>query len=440
MNTVLEKIDVKENYVNDFEIFSESFLSNHISLRKDAIETFNRLGFPSRKHEEWKYTDISPLLKKHFRPFSFLDKSHVRAKDIEPFLIVDDAFLIVIENGKFNGALSSQEIPKGLIIDSFSKTKHPAFEQHYAKYASYKNESFVALNTAFNNDGLFIYAEQGKVLEKPIHILNISSGKESASCFPRTLIIAGKNSHLKITASYHSLNSNNYFVNGVNEIVTEENSQLEFYMVQNEGHNCYHFNNTFANQNKTSTFNICTVSFGGMIVRNNLNIVLDDENCTSHLYGLYILNEDQLIDNHTLVDHAKPNCYSNELYKGLIDGNAQGVFNGKIFVRKDAQKTNAFQSNKNILLSDNASMNAKPQLEIYADDVKCSHGATTGQLDDEALFYMRARGINENDAKAFLNFAFASDVIQNIKIDSLKDNLLKLLAAKLNSNIEFDLN
>ncbi|HKR07516.1 MAG TPA: Fe-S cluster assembly protein SufD [Bacteroidia bacterium] len=442
MELVTENINIKENFLQDFKIFSETLgKRNHVAIRKEAIENFRKAGFPTLKNEEWKYTDISPVLKLSLQNFQTENKL-LSEKNISEFSISgNDSILIVMENGKFNAALSvNKNIPEGLIIQNFSTANHPEFEKHFAKYATHKSDSFVALNTAFNSDGVFVYTEPGVIIERPIHILHISHSENSVS-YPRNLIVTGKNSQLKITSSFHSLNSFEHnMVNCVNEIVTEENSQLEFYLIQEEENNCYHFNNTFAHQEKNSTFNICTITLGGSIVRNNLNIVLNDQNCTSHLYGLYLLNENQLVDNHTLVDHAMPNCYSNELYKGLIDGKAKGVFNGKIFVRKDAQKTNAYQSNKNILLSDDASMNTKPQLEIYADDVKCSHGATTGQLDEEALFYMRARGIGESDAKALLNFAFAGDVIQNIKIDALKNNLLKLLAHKLNSHIEFDLN
>jgi Fe-S cluster assembly protein SufD len=439
---VAENSNIKESFLQDFEIFSETLgKRNHIAIRKEAIENFRKSGFPSLKNEEWKYTDISPVLKFFFQNLA-VEKTSLFKKDISEFLISgNDAIVVVIENGKFNPELSANKnIPGGLIIQNFSDITHPEFEKHFAKYASHKKESFVALNTAFNSDGIFVYTEPGTVIEKPVHILHISHSGNSIS-YPRNLIVTGKNSQLKITSSFHSLDaSEQAMINCVNEIVTEENSQLEFYLIQQEENNSYHFNNTFAHQEKSSAFTICTITLGGSIVRNNLNIVLNDQNCTSHLFGLYLLNGNQLVDNHTLVDHAMPNCFSNELYKGVIDGNARGVFNGKIFVRKDAQKTNAFQSNKNILLSDDASMYAKPQLEIYADDVKCSHGATTGQLDEEALFYLRTRGIGENDAKALLNFAFASDVIQNIKITSLKNNLLRLLANKLNSHIEFDLN
>ena len=298
---------------------------------------------------------------------------------------------------------------------------------------SIKTESFIALNTAFTFDGAFIHIPAHTVVEKPIHLLHVSDARNEATVsYPRNLIVAENNSRVKVIESFHTVQSANHnFINSVTEVVVKENSIVELNKIQNEAAEAFHINHTEASQEKNSTFKINTITLGGGIVRNNLHIVLNGEYCNSQLNGLYLLNGSQLVDNHTLVDHAKPNCYSNELYKGIIDGKAQGVFNGKIFVRKDAQKTNAYQSNKNILLSDDASMNAKPQLEIFADDVKCSHGATTGQLDEDALFYLRSRGIGEENAKALLNVAFAADVIKNISIEALKNNLSVLISTKL---------
>ena len=220
-------------------------------------------------------------------------------------------------------------------------------------------------------------------------------------------------------------------VNAVNEIVVEENASLEFDIVQNENDKAYQVCNTYAYQGRDSKFTINTATLGGSIVRNKLHIKLDAENCKTHLYGLYIADEKQLVDNHTAVIHARPHSNSNQLYKGIIGGKAHAVFNGKIFVEKDAQKTNAYQSNKNILLSNDAVINAKPQLEIFADDVKCTHGATTGQMDEESLFYLRSRGINEVHAKALLNKAFASDILGNITIESLREMVARETEKKL---------
>lgn len=412
------------------------------ALQEKAMEYFNRLGFPSTKNEEWKYTDISPIVNKKFL-YAESNAQITREEILKRFSFVNDSFFIVMENGRINTSASEiRNLPKGIDIKNLRETKNiPYVQKHLGVYADMHADTFAALNTAFVADGIVIYIHANALIEKPIYILNLSSQKEEAVIsHNRLLLIAGKSSSSKIAWITASKNdASETFVNAVNEIVVEENAEIEFNILQDENNKSFQICNSYAYQLKDSRFKINTITTGGHIVRNKLHIKLDDVNCETHLYGLYMALDSQLIDNHTAVFHSKPHCNSNQLYKGIVGGKAHGVFNGKIFVEKDAQKTNAYQSNKNILLSNDATINAKPQLEIYADDVKCSHGATTGQLDDDALFYLRARGIGENDAKALLNFAFASDIIQNIGIEALKDNLLKLLADKLDSRIEFDL-
>ncbi len=431
-------IEGKEKFVNDFETFSELYLRNNSlnALRKSSISRFYELGFPTTKNEEWKYTNVSPITKNNFRFLTPSDKFSLTKSDIKPFLICGkDATVLVFENGRFNESLSViNNLPANVLIASLaSSLENDIVKQHLGKYASIKTESFIALNSAFIYDGAFIHIPANAILEQPIHFLYVSDARvESTVSYPRNLIVAEKNSQVNIAESYHTISSvNHHFTNSVTEVVVKENAKVEFDKFQNETAEAFHINHTEAYQEKNSTFDISTVTLGGGLVRNNLHIVLDGENCTSHLHGLYLVNGTQLVDNHTLVDHAKPNCYSNELYKGIIDDKGQGVFNGKIFVRKDAQKTNAYQSNKNILLSDDASMNAKPQLEIFADDVKCSHGATTGQLDEDALFYLRSRGIGEENAKALLNIAFSNDVLNHISIETMRDKIANLVFEKL---------
>jgi len=429
---------VANSYLNEFEIFSDLYLKNDSisALRKESIQRFSQLGFPTTKNEEWKYTNIAPIAKGNFRYSNPSDKFKLTREDIREFLICGkDAIVLVFENGRFNEDLSVlNNVLKNVIITSLASSgDNEIVKKNFGKYASVRTEAFIALNTAFTYDGAFVHIPAKTILEQPIHLLYVNDARaEAAVAYPRNLIVVENNSQLKIAESFHCMQSENHnFNNSVTEVVVHENSIVEFDKIQNETPQAFHINHTEAYLEKNSTFNITTITLGGAIVRNNLHIVLNDVNCTAHLYGLYLLNGTQLVDNHTLVDHAKPNCYSNELYKGLIDGKAHGVFNGKIYVRKDAQKTNAYQSNKNILLSDDALMNAKPQLEIFADDVKCSHGATTGQLDEDALFYLRSRGIGEENAKALLNVAFAADIINNVTIDALKNNLMNLLSAKL---------
>lgn len=413
------------------------------SLQDDAMKHFNRLGFPTIKNEEWKYTNINPIFKKDFS-FLFPESKISREEILQKFPFAADGILVVVENGKLNIGLSDLKNNPGEIeIKKVSEIKNnPLVKKHYNLYVDVQEDAFGALNTAFANDGLVIFIHSKAVIEKPVYIINISYSQEQAVIsHNRLLVIAEKNSSAKI--AWVTISKNNLsetFLNAQNEIFVDENASLEFDVLQNENEKSFQICGTHVYQAANSKFSISTISLGGSILRNKLHIKLDGQNCETHLYGLYVAGNSQLMDNHTAVYHTMPNSNSNQLYKGIINGKAQGVFNGKVFVERDAQKTNAYQSNKNILLSDDASVFTKPQLEIYADDVKCSHGATTGQLDEEALFYLRARGIGENDAKALLNFAFASDIIQNIKIDSLKEYLQKLLAAKLDSNIEFDLN
>src|SRR4030095_12015326 len=268
---------------------------------------------------------------------------------------------------------------------------------YFAKYAALEN-GFVALNTAFAVDGIVIYVPDNTALENHIHILNIAGNSGNVLSQPRNLIIAGNNSKVKIIESYHSINGNVNLTNVVNEVVVGEGSTVELSRLQDENQVSFHINRTQAEQKKGSIFTHYSITLGGNIIRNDTNTVLNDENCTGNLYGLYLTENSQHVDNHTLIDHAKPHCQSNELYKGVLNDKSRGVFNGKVFVRKDAQKTNAYQSNKAILLTNEATVDTKPQLEIYADDVKCSHGAAIGQLDDEAVFYLRSRGISEEMA------------------------------------------
>ena len=283
------------------------------------------------------------------------------------------------------------------------------------------------------NDGSFVHIEKNKVIEQPIIIYNISdaSANEAVS-FPRNLILAEQGSQACIVEIFSTIGENNSFSNSVTEIVVEENVNLQYYKLSNDGAKSFHVGLANAIQAKNSTFTAHSYSFGGGMIRNNLHVDQNGENCTTNMYGLYLLNGNSHVDNHTEVDHKQPNSYSNELYKGIFDEKSTGVFNGKIFVREAAQKTNAFQSNKNILLTDNATINTKPQLEIWADDVKCSHGCTTGQMDNDALFYLRARGIDKDQARAMLLYAFTIDVLDKVTIAPLKKHINAIIAARFN--------
>jgi len=304
-------------------------------------------------------------------------------------------------------------------------------ENYLAKYANYKEETFTALNTAFTNDGVFISIPENLRVDNPIQILNISVKSDSNFIsFPRNLIIAEKNSKVQIVESFYHLSPNTYFNNSVSEIVVKENAKVDYVKIQDESQKSFSISNTQVYQERDSVFSSVSIDLGGKLVRNNLNVHMDAENCETSLAGFYLVSSSQLIDNHTTVEHAKPHCQSNELYKGILDDHSKAVFSGTVHVLRDAQKTNAFQENKNLLLSEDAEVNSKPQLKIFADDVRCTHGATIGQLDEEAVFYLRQRGISEKNAYSMLHQAFAADVFNYINIDPVRVKVEQLVMEK----------
>lgn len=432
-----EKTNIKEWYISNFEEFESSLNGETKSplheLRKNAIVKLDEMDFPTTKNEEWKYTNVSPLLNHKFiRSVS----ASVKKNDIAKFFIKDtDIHLVVLVNGMFSEELSSvRELPKGVIIASLAEMlkSNPGMVLKYlGKYVQLEN-GFTALNTAFTIDGVFIYVPDNTVIDKQVHIMNVTgSGTDNVLSQPRNLVITGKNSVLRLIESYNSISGSANFTNVISEVVLAENSNVEIYRIQDENISNFHINRTQVEQQRNSVFSTYTATFGGALTRNDMHTVLDGENCTANLHGLYIIEGTQHVDNHTLIDHAMPHCESNELYKGVLNGKSHGVFNGKVFVRKDAQKTNAYQSNKAILLSKDALINTKPQLEIFADDVKCSHGAAIGQLDEESVFYLRSRGIGEEKARAVLIRAFANDVFDLIEDEALHSHLNELVFEKL---------
>jgi Fe-S cluster assembly protein SufD len=422
-------------YTKTFEGFTGSALSASVMpMREEAFRRFVAKGFPTTRDEEWKYTNIAPIAAGGFMPSAMA--AYTDSASIEQFLIAGkEVHRFVFVNGVFEASLSAMTtMPAGVIAGPLSAhIDHPAVKEHLGKITSATSGAMVDLNTAFISEGAFLYVPASCKVDQPIHFLFINDTSLAPTLVsPRNLLVAKNHANVQVIESFHSLGGvHQGFTNAVTEVLTEQDAILDLTKVQLENTSAFHIGYTAAQQHRQSEFHITTITLDGAIVRNNLNILLSGEYSIAWLYGLYLLNGTQLVDNHSLVDHAVPNCQSNELYKGLIDEKAQGVFNGKIFVRKDAQKTNAYQSNKNILLSDDASMNTKPQLEIFADDVKCSHGTTTGQLDEEALFYLRSRGIGEENAKAFLNIAFAADVIQKIAYQPLRDRLMEMMEKKL---------
>ena len=435
----LKRFDSKQWYISNFELFENSLNGSRKTpfhqIRKDAISKFSDLGFPTPRNEEWKYTNVAPILQHKFKPSS---EPARLPKDILNDFTFDGLkeVLLVFINGHFSEELSKFNCNSNrLIIDSLSNAlmnHSEIIETHLSRYASFENETFTALNTAFTHDGAFVYFPENTIIEESIHIINISNSRDSEFVsHPRNLIIVGKGSQLRIIETYDHLSENIYFNNVVTEMVIGVDALVDHIKIQEESKKSYHIANTQIHQDHGSVYFSVNIDLGGALVRNNMNVLLNANNCECNLYGFYFGGGTQHIDNHTFIDHAKPHCYSNELYKGILDEKARGVFNGKIMVRPDAQKTNALQSNKTLLLTNDASINAKPQLEIFADDVKCTHGATIGQLDEEALFYLRTRGIGEDMAGAMLRYAFARDVFSNIRIGQVRKKLDDIIIQRL---------
>jgi Fe-S cluster assembly protein SufD len=433
MNNTNQNIPTTD-FLDQYQRTKNSFSPQWKEIKDTAINNFKALGFPTTKNEEWKYTNVANLLTNKFNlPGT---ETTITSNDIRAFLPEgSEKRVLVFENGKFNSLLSNVSgLSEGIIAGDLSNhTDHPEVKKYFGKITDYKNESFIALNTAMFYQGAFVLADNKGNSEDTVHLLFINDARLSPTiCYPRNLIVVSRGSKLKISESYFSIQSvHGSFSNSVTELYIDEDASLEYCKNESENSNDFHFDSTGAFLQKNSRLDIHTITTGGKVVRNNLRIELQQPNGSAYLNGLYVASGDTHVDNHSVVDHASPHCYSNELYKGVLGGNSKGVFNGKIFVRKDAQKTNAYQSNKNILLSDDASMNAKPQLEIYADDVKCSHGATTGQLDEEALFYLRSRGIGINEAQALLTTAFAEEILDKITMLPTRENLKGNVHSKL---------
>ncbi|PMD95639.1 MULTISPECIES: Fe-S cluster assembly protein SufD [Siphonobacter] len=424
---------IAEFQLNETRMNGESRSSLH-QRRRQALTRFEQLGFPTIKHEEWKYSNVKNLVN---QAFNITPVASITDEDLVSLQIPNLAGnILYFINGQYQPQLSTIVSPSEEVeILPFTEgyKKYPELvEKHFAQYADDSKDAFTALNTAFAQNGAFIYVPKGKVVETPIILRFISDARtENVAIQLRNLIIVGDRAEVKVAESFRTLGEFSSFTNTVTEAFVGEEAHFDHYKVQDETQKAYHIGTTQVQHSRASQTHDTTVTLNGGWVRNNLNLVLNGEHVEAHLNGLYLPNGRQHIDNHTLVDHAMPNSYSNELYKGIIFDQATGVFNGKIFVREDAQKTNAYQSCKNVLASPEATMNTKPQLEIYADDVKCSHGTTTGQMDEEALFYLQSRGVPKEKGRALLMLAFAEDVVERIKIPAIREYLENALAKKV---------
>ncbi len=410
---------------------------NFPELRADALLQLERMGLPGNKSEEYKHTPLTRILERNF-DFNIENAGSSGIPNAETFLIPQvEGNVIVFVNGKWVPELSSIQKEDGVVITLFSTASETELEQissHLGRVADHTVDAFAAWNTASWSDGVFIQVTKNKRAEKPVLIYHLHDTRQGQVISAvRNLVVAETSSEITILEKFDTIGTANGFSMIVSEGVVAANAAVNWYSVQNDA-NRFHQELRQINQESSSRVNTYTFTLDGKVVRNNLHLAIDGEGIDSHMYGLYLISKETLADNHTVVDHRQPNSFSNEFYKGIMDEKAKGVFNGKIFVRPNAQKTNAFQSNRNILLGDQATVNTKPQLEIWADDVKCSHGCTSGQLDEEALFYLRTRGIHKDTARAMVLYAFAVELLETMKNQSLKEYIDSLISERLHKN------
>ncbi len=403
-------------------------------LRRSAAARFASVGFPTRRDEEFRFTNVSPIAETPF-VLAPRDGAALTADDLAPYTYAGmGGTRLVFVNGHFQPGLSSRSFPQGVTVSTLAEAMrtHPEdVQKHVGQYARPEAQAFVALNTAALEDGAFIHVQRGAVIEDPLHLLFVSAPTSGPTVsHPRALILADENSQATVVESYTGTADTVYFTNAVTEVVLGAGAVMDHYKVQRESLKAYHIATMQLQLARGTDFSSHSIGLGGKLVRNDANAYLGGEGIECTLNGVYLGDDRQLIDNHTSIDHAMPHCNSHEIYKGILDGHARGVFNGKIFVRPDAQKTDAKQTNKTLLLSPTAQIDTKPQLEIFADDVRCTHGATIGQISEEALFYLRARGIPQDQARNLLTYAFASDVVSRIKVDAIRATLDHVLLAE----------
>jgi Fe-S cluster assembly protein SufD len=420
---------------------SEATPSWLVRLREHAMESFQDLGFPATTDEEWKYTNVAPLAKGQFQPGP-LPATELSAQDLAGFGVVEAAgSQLVFVDGVFRPDLSAlTSLPDEVVaLDLAQAIGHEPYAElmrnHLAREADYVAQSFVALNTAFISGGAFIYLPKNLAVVAPIHLLFVATGARRAS-FPRILLIAEANSSATVVENYASLNGEAYFTNAVVELVLGAGARLEHYKVQRESVAAFHVATTVANLGANASYDSTAITFGAQLSRNDIQVIMDHEGAECRVDGLYLVTGSQHTDTHSVIDHRQPHCTSHQLYKGILDGKSRAVFNGKVFVRHNAQKTDALQTNKNLLLSNEARVDTKPQLEILADDVKCAHGAAVGQIEPEELFYLEARGIHPDLARNLLTYGFAEEVIGKIKLDSIRAELDEAVLHRLNARLE----
>ena len=427
---------VIEHFVDQFQDLQKELKDDRLQeKRRAAIEQLQKTGLPTLRHENWKYTDIRPITRKQF-DLAPLKTDQLKPDTLDAVRLSElDCHELVFINGRYSAEHSRVDsLPDGVIMKDLATAlrDHEDLINEHISARTGPDSGFDSLNTAFIKDGAFIFIPENTVIKKPVNLLYLSGLNEKPfAIHPRNIIVLSENSQAVIIESYIGLDDCDYFTNTVSEIRAGDNAVLQHYKIQQESLKSYHIGNIRLAQKKNSQVESHNISLGGALVRNDIHSCLEEEGAGILLNGFYMGTDRQHVDNHTRVDHLKPHTSSNEIYRGVLNDHARGVFNGKVVVHKNAQKTDAMQSNANLLLSDNAEVDTKPELEIYADDVKCAHGSTVGQLDQDMLFYLRSRCIDENTAKSLLTYAFAEEVIREIKLAPVRQRLEYLVIGRL---------
>lgn len=433
-------MSLKENLLATFPNIQTTEADNFKEIRKNALENFDEKGFPTRKEEAWRFTSLNPILREEYN--LEIPETKIDIDKIKSYYIPEaDTYKVVFVNGVLQEDLSDLVTGKGYIITTLDKAKQDEnykeiVAKHYNQIA--KKESMAELNTALSTNGLFVHASKSVVIDKPIELFYFASSQDALLLQPRNLIVAEVNSDIQVIERHQNLSDSTVLTNSVTEVYNSKDAQVHIYKIQANTHKSSLIDGTYIYQEEKTESRVHTFAFGGKITRNNLEFYQNGEYSNSILKGVTILEEKEHVDHHTLVHHKEENCESYQDYKGIYSDRSHGVFNGKIFVEKTAQKLNAYQQNNNIVVDNRATVNAKPQLEIFADDVRCSHGCTVGRLPEEALFYLRSRGIPKKEAEAVLMYAFANTVLESVRIPALRKEVARLIANKLGVSIELE--
>jgi Fe-S cluster assembly protein SufD len=436
VSTTITQLDT---YLQSFTGFQKTAAGQNVAwlktLRDEAFARFAEVGFPTTHDEDWRFTNVAPIARTPFT-LSGPGAHSVTKPELLPYVLPNALCQLVFVDGNFVESLSVVgALPKGVQVSSLAaaiSSDAAALEAHLGRYLNTQRDAFAALNTAFLSDGAFVYVKKGTVVEQPIHLLFVSTAADTPTMtHPRTLIVAENESQVAVVEDYVSLGGGVALSNAATEVVAGESAVVSHYMIEREHTDAFNISTLRIEQARAANVATHSILLGGGLVRNNVHPVLNGEGADCLINGLFLGNGTQHLDNYMLVEHAQPHCESRQFYNGILDGKSHGVFHGRIIVHKDAQKTDAKQTNRNLLLSDDAQIDTKPQLEIYADDVKCTHGATIGQIEENALFYLRSRGIDERSARSLLLLAFANECLDRMKEDSVRGHIEELIHSSL---------